>query len=84
MPSSPDPNTKLPTVLMKNPTKNVTTHQSHPYSTRSKTKVNSIVLPSSSEDDTKEDLILLESSPEDRRCFGVVGNLFNCLVTKFH
>ena len=53
---------------MKKPTKNVTPQQSHPYGTRSKTKVNSIVL---------------ESSLEDERNFGVVENLFNCLSTNF-
>ena len=75
--------TKLPTMLMKKPTKNVTPQQSHPNGTRSKTEANSIALQSSSEDGTKEDSIVLESSSEDGRSFGVVGNLFNHLVTKF-
>ena len=83
MPSSPVPDTKLPTMLMKRPTKNETPQQSHPYGTRSKAKANSIALQSSSEDETKEDLIVLESSFEDWRSFGVVGKLFNCLSTKF-
>ena len=70
MPSSPAPDTKLPTMLMKKPTKNVTPQQSHPYGTRSKTKANSIALQSTSEDETKEDSIVLESSSEDGRSFG--------------
>ena len=79
----PAHDTKLPTMLMKKPTKNVTPQQSHPNGTRSKTEANSIALQSSSEDGTKEDSIVLESSSEDGRSFGVVGNLFNHLVTKF-
>ena len=59
MPSSPVPDTKLPTILMKKLTKNETTQQSHTYGTRSKTKVNSIVLQSSSEDETRKDPIVL-------------------------
>ena len=83
MPSSPASDTKLPTTLMKKPTKNETPQQNHPYGTRSKTKVNSIALQLSSEDETKEDSIVLESASEDGRSFGVVGNLFNYLTTKF-
>ena len=36
MPSSPAPDTKLPTILMKKMTKNETLQQSHLYATRSK------------------------------------------------
>ena len=68
---------------MKKPTKNVTPQQSHPYGTRSKTKASSMAFPSSSEEETKEDSIVLESSSEDGRSFGVVGNMFNHLSTKF-
>ena len=50
---------------MKKPIKNVTPQQSHPYGTRSKTKVNSIALQSSSEDETKENSVVLESSSGD-------------------
>ena len=73
MPSSPAPDTKLPTILMKKLTKNETPQQSHPYGTRYKTKANSIVLQPSSEDETKEDPSVLESSFEDRGNFGVMG-----------
>ena len=38
MPSSLAPDTQLPTMLMKKPTKNVIPQQSHPYGTRSQTK----------------------------------------------
>ena len=82
MPSSPAPDTKLPTMLMKKLTKNVTPQQRHPYGTRSKTKVDSIAL-QSPEDETKEDSTVLESSAEDGRSFGVVRNLLICLSTKF-
>ena len=83
MPSNPAPVTRLHTILMKKLTKNLTPQQSHPYGTRSKTKENSIALQSSSEDETKEDPTVLESSSEDGRSFGLVGNLFNHLSTKF-
>ena len=83
MPSSPASDTKLPTMLMKKPTKDVTPQQNHPYDTRSKTRANSIVLQSSSEDETNEDSTVIKSSSEDERSFGVVGNLFNCLSSKF-
>ena len=67
-PSDPAPDTKLPTLLVKKPTRGITTPQHvHPYGTRSKTKANSIVL---------------ESSLEDIGRFGVMGNLFNCISTK--
>ena len=49
MPSNPAPDTKLPATLTKKTTKNVTPKSSHPYGTRSKTKIHSIVLESSSE-----------------------------------
>ena len=80
MPSDPAPDTKLHTTLIKKPTRNVTPQCSHPYGTRSKTKVNSIALESSSEDENKVDPIVLESSSVDERSFGEVGNLFNCLT----
>ena len=82
MPSSPAPNTKLSTTLIKKPIRNVTPQYSHPYGTRSKTKVNSTSLQSPSEDETKVDSIVLESSPEGEGSFELVGNLFNCLATK--
>ena len=83
MPSSPAPDTKLPTMLMKKSIKNVTPQKIHPYGIRSKTKANSVALQSSSEDENKEGSTVLESSSEDGRSFGVVGNLFNHLSTKF-
>ena len=82
MPSSPAPDTKLSTMLMKKPTRNVTLQQSHPYGTMSKTKENSVALQSTSEDKTKEDSKVLESSSEDGRSFGVVENLISHLSTK--
>ena len=79
MPSNPAPDTKLPTLLIKKPIRDMTTPQhDHPYGTRSKTKVNLIILQASSEDETKEDPTVLESSFEDRESFGVMGN---CLST---
>ena len=51
MPSNPAPDTKLPIALTKKTTKNVTPQYSHPYGTRSKTKIHSIVLDSSFEDE---------------------------------
>ena len=51
-PSNPAPNTILPTLLVKKPTRGlITPQQTHPYGTRSKTQVNTI-LQSSSEDGT--------------------------------
>ena len=80
MPSNPDPNTILPTLLIKKPVRDITTPQhDHPYGTRSKTKASSVILQSSSEDETKEDPTILESSFEDTESFGVMGNLFNCI-----
>ena len=79
-PSNPAPDTKLPTLLVKKPTRGITTPQHvHPYGTRSKTKANSMVLRSSSEDETEEDPSILESSLEDTGSFGDMGNLFNCI-----
>ena len=44
IPSNPAPDTKLPTLLIKKPIKDITTPlHDHPYGTRSKTKVNSIL-----------------------------------------
>ena len=59
MSSDPAPDTKLPTILIKKPIRNVTPQYSHPYGTRSKSKVNSIALQPSSEDETKVDSIVL-------------------------
>ena len=43
MPSNPAPDTKLPTLLIKKPIRDIKTPQhDHPYGTRSKTKTNSI------------------------------------------
>ena len=81
MPSNPAPDTNLPTLLVKKPTKGlITPHHVHPYGTRSKTQANSIIL-QSSEDET-EDLSILESSLEDTGSFGVMGTLINCISTK--
>ena len=41
-----------------------------------------MVLHSSSEDETVEDPSILESSLEDTGSFGVMGNLFNRILTK--
>ena len=83
MPYNPAHDTKLPTLLVKKATRGITTPQHvHPYGTRSKTKANSMVLQSSSEDETEEDPSILESSLEDIGSFGVMGNLFNCISTK--
>ena len=82
--SNPAPDTKLPTLLVKKPIRDITTPKHvHPYGTRSKTKANSMVLQSSSEDETKEDPSALESSFGDTESFGVMENLFNCISTKF-
>ena len=44
MPSNPAPDTILPILLMKKPTRGLTTPQhTHPYGTRSKTQVNTMV-----------------------------------------
>ena len=83
MPSNQAPNTILPTLLVKKPTRGITTPQHvHPYGTRSKTKANSMVLQSSLEDETEKDPSILESFLEDIGSFGVMGNLFNCISTK--
>ena len=83
MPSNPAPDTKLPTLLIKKPTRGITTPQHvHPYGTRSKSKAKSMVLQSSSEDKNEEGPSILESSLEDTGSFGVMGNLFNHISTK--
>ena len=51
MPSNPTPDTNLPITLTKKTTEKVTLQSSHLYGTRSKTRVHSIVLDSSSEDE---------------------------------
>ena len=51
MPSNPAPDTNLPITLTKKTTEIVTPQDSHPYGTRSKTKLNSMLLDSSSEDE---------------------------------
>ena len=80
-PSDPAPNTILPTLLVKKPTRGLTAPQNaHPYGTRSKTQVNTI-LQSPSEDEA-EPSSTLELSLEDTGNFGVMGNLVNCLSTK--
>ena len=82
MPSSPAPDTILPTLLVKKPTRGLTTPQHvHPYGTRSKTQANTTVLWSSSEDEAEHPAIL-ESSLEDTENLGVMGNLFNHISTK--
>ena len=61
MPSNPAPDTILPTLLVKKPTRGLITPQhTHPYGTRSKTQANTI-LESSSEDEPQHPTIL-ESS----------------------
>ena len=82
MPSNPAPDTNLPTLLVKKPTRGLKTAQHvHLYSTRSKTQANCMILQSSSEDET-EDPSILESSLEDTGSFRVIGNLFNHISTK--
>ena len=82
MPSSPGPDTILPTLLVKKPTRALTTPQHvHPYGTRSKTQANTMILQSSSEDEAEHPSIL-ESSLEDTGNLGVMGNLFNQISTK--
>ena len=81
MPSSPAPDTILPTLLVKKPTRGLTTCQHvHPHGTRSKTQANTMILQSSSEDETEYPSIL-ESSLEDTGNLGVMGTLFNCIST---
>ena len=63
----PAPDTYLPKMLTKKSTETKTPQTSHPYGTQSKTKVNSITL---------------QSSYEDEECSGVIGNPFNCVATK--
>ena len=80
-PSDPAPNTILPTLLVKKPTRGLTAPQNtHPYGTRSKTQANTI-LQSPSEDEA-EPSSTLEPSLEDTENLGVMGNLINCLSTK--
>ena len=82
MPSSPAPDTNLATLLLKKPTRGLATPKhAHPYSTRSKTQANSMILQSASQDET-EDPSMLESSLENTGSYGVMGNLFNCISTK--
>ena len=82
MPSSPVPDTILPTLLVKKITRGLTTQQHvHPYSTRSKTQANTIVSQPSSED-AAEHLATLESSLDNTENLGVMGNLFNHISTK--
>ena len=82
MPSNPAPDTILPTLLVKKPTRGLTTPQhTHPYGTRSKTQVNTMVSQLSSEDEA-EHPATLESSLDDTENLGVMGNLFNCISTK--
>ena len=81
MPSSPAPDTILPTLLVKKPTRGLTTPQHvHPYGTRSKTQANTMISQTSSEDET-EHLSILESSLEDTENLGVMGNLCNHIST---
>ena len=83
MPSNPAPDTKLPTLLVKKPTRGLTTPQHvHPYGTRSKAQANSMILQSISSEDETEDPSILELSLEDTGSFGVMGNLFNYISTK--
>ena len=80
-PSHPAPNTILPTLLVKKPTRGLgTPQQTHPYGTRSKTQTNTI-LQSPSEDEAEPSLTL-EPSLEDTENPGVMGNLINHLSTK--
>ena len=80
-PSDPAPNTILPTLLVKKPTRGLTApRNTHPYGTRSKTQANTI-LQSPSEDEA-EPSSTLEPPLEDTENLGVMGNLINCLSTK--
>ena len=81
MPSNPAPNTILPTLLVKKPTRGlITPLYTHPYGTRSKTQANTI-LQSSSEDEAEHPSIL-EPSLEDTENLGVMCNLINHISTK--
>ena len=80
-PSDPASNTILPTLLVKKPTRGLSTpQQTHPYGTRSKTQANTI-LQLTSEDEAEHPLIL-EPSLEDTENLAVMDNLINCLSTK--
>ena len=80
-PSDPAPNTILPTLLVKKPTRgSITPQNTHPYGTRSRSQVNT-VLQSSSEDEAEHPLIL-EPSLEDTESLGVMGNLINHISIK--
>ena len=82
MPSNPAPDTILPTLLVKKPTRGLTTPQyTHPYGTRSKTEVTNMISQTSYEGETEHPLTL-ESSLEDTENLGVMDNLFNCISTK--
>ena len=82
MPSNPAPDTILPTLLVKKPTRGLTTPKNtHPYGTRSKTQANTIVLQQTSEDEAEHPSIL-QPSLEDTENLGVMGNLINCISTK--
>ena len=82
MPSSPGPDTILPTLLVKKPTRGLTTPQPvHPYGTQSKTQANTMILQSSPKDEAENPWIL-ESSLEDTGKLRVMGNLFNHISTK--
>ena len=81
-PSNLAPDTILPTLLVKKPTRGLTTPQyTHPYGTRAKTQANTIVLQPSSEDEAEHPSIL-EPSLEDTENLGVMGNLINHISTK--
>ena len=80
-PSDPAPNTILPTLLVKKPTRgSITPQQTHPYGTRSKTKANTII--QSSSEDEADHRSILEPSLEVTENLGVMGNLINCISTK--
>ena len=80
-PSDPAPYTILPTLLVKKPTRgSIAPQNTHPYGTRSKTQVKTI-LQSSSEDEAEHPSIL-EPSLEDTENLGVMGNLINRISTK--
>ena len=73
MPSNPFPDTILPTLVVKKPTRSLTTPQHvHLYGTRSKTQANSMVLQSPSENQAEHPTIL-ESSLEDTENLGVMS-----------
>ena len=82
MPSNPAPDTILPTLLVNKHTRGLTTPQHiHPYGTRSKTQVTTMISQTSSEGEAEHPSIL-EISSEDTENLGVMGNLFNCISTK--